>query len=747
MSTIKLRRSSVAGRIPTTAQLELGELAINTQDGKIYFKRYDAVANTESIIDISSNLDASSVLAQLLTVDGANTGLDADLLDGEEGTYYLDFGNFTNLPDPVLTVTGDVEGNTTFTDLGDANLTLELTDTGVASGSYGSASLIPTFTVDDDGRITSANTVAVAGVSTTTWATANNTFTIGTADGSFYHTIIEDFGDITTGDIGAEDITANNIVATTLNGRDITADGDKLDSLEDGIDLSLIGKVTGSGSSNTGILTITTSLEDTGVAANTYGSSTAIPVFTVDDDGRLTAASEVSVAGVDDFTYTSANNTITLETGDGTVFNVRTETEVTLTGKVTGTATATDGNLSIATELANTGVTANTYGSSTAIPILTVDEDGRITLASEASVSGVDDLGWTVANNTLTLSTGNGTDYNVVIDEFTDLTANTVNGRDITADGNKLDTIEEGATADQSNTEIFNAVLSLDGAGTGLDADLLDGSHKSDILAEAASNAAAAIGNGRVTVSGGDGIDVSAFFDLNDFSNTLITIDHSDTSSVANSDNADGTVLQDIAFDTFGHVQSVGTTDLDGRYYTETELDAGQLDNRYYTETELDAGQLDNRYYTETELDAGQLDNRYYTETEADANFVDVTGDTMSGDLTVNADIIQSESRTKSFKVTTTSTAQFALLAFAAADFGATEVLINTKQSSQRHMTKLLITHDGVTAVATEYGAVFTNAELATYDVAISGGNLELRATPASASSTAFNVVATLLDD
>ena len=57
----------------------------------------------------------------------------------------------------------------------------------------------------------------------------------------------------------------------------------------------------------------------------------------------------------------------------------------------------------------------------------------------------------------------------------------------------------------------------------------------------------------------------------------------------------------------------------DGRYYTETELDAGQLDTRYYTETELDAGQLDTRYYTETELDAGQLDTRYYTETELSA--------------------------------------------------------------------------------------------------------------------------------
>lgn len=739
MSTIKLRRSSVAGRIPTVEQLELGELAINTQDGKIYFKQYDAVANTESIIDISSNLDASSVLAQLLTVDGANTGLDADLLDGEEGSYYLDYNNFTNVPPATLdfTLEGKVTG-TAFSNTGVMTVQTELANTAVTAGSYGSASQIPTFTVDEDGRLTAANTVAVAGVSTTTWTTANNTFTIGTADGSFYHTTIEDF----------DDISANNITVDGLvDGRDIAADGAKLDLLEDGLDLTLTGKVTGTASSNTGVMTLATELEDTGVTANTYGSSTGIPVLTVDVDGRITAASETPVAGVDDFSYSAANNTITLETGDGSVFNVQTETEVTLTGKVTGTATATDGNLSITTELENTGVTANTYGSSTAIPTFTVDEDGRLTAAGEAAVSGVEDLTWTTANNTLTLETGSGVDYNVVISEFDNITANTVNGRDITADGNKLDTIDENATDDQTASEILTALLTVDGAGSLLDADLLDGSHKSDILADAANAAAAQVGNGRVTVSGGDGIDVNAFFDLNDFSNTLITIEHSDTSSVANSDNADGIVLQDIAFDTFGHVQSVGTTDLDDRYYTETELDAGQLDNRYYTETELDAGQLDNRYYTETELDAGQLDNRYYTETEADANFVDVTGDTMSGNLTVNADIIQTESRTKSFKLTTTSTSQVALLTFAHADFGASEVLINTTAGNDRHMTKLLITHDGSTAVATEYGAVFTNSELATYDVAISGTDLELRATPASVNSTVFNVVTTLLDD
>jgi hypothetical protein len=58
-----------------------------------------------------------------------------------------------------------------------------------------------------------------------------------------------------------------------------------------------------------------------------------------------------------------------------------------------------------------------------------------------------------------------------------------------------------------------------------------------------------------------------------------------------------------------------------------------------------DAGYLttatgDARYYTEVELDAGQLDNRYYTETEADSLFVDVAGDTMTGDLAMGGNEI-----------------------------------------------------------------------------------------------------------
>ena len=58
-----------------------------------------------------------------------------------------------------------------------------------------------------------------------------------------------------------------------------------------------------------------------------------------------------------------------------------------------------------------------------------------------------------------------------------------------------------------------------------------------------------------------------------------------------NLDNSDGTVIQDIqiTLDSNGHVttSTAGTIDLDGRYFTESELTGGMLDSRYYTESEL----------------------------------------------------------------------------------------------------------------------------------------------------------------
>lgn len=46
----------------------------------------------------SASYTASDVLTKLLTVDGAGTSLDADLLDGQQGTHYLTWANFTGKP-------------------------------------------------------------------------------------------------------------------------------------------------------------------------------------------------------------------------------------------------------------------------------------------------------------------------------------------------------------------------------------------------------------------------------------------------------------------------------------------------------------------------------------------------------------------------------------------------------------------------------------------------------------------------
>ena len=41
MSLIKLKKSSVPGRLPQAADLEYGEIAINYADGQLYYKKTD----------------------------------------------------------------------------------------------------------------------------------------------------------------------------------------------------------------------------------------------------------------------------------------------------------------------------------------------------------------------------------------------------------------------------------------------------------------------------------------------------------------------------------------------------------------------------------------------------------------------------------------------------------------------------------------------------------------------------------
>lgn len=60
MATIKVKRSAVAGRIPATTDLELGEIAINTYDGVAYIKKN--VSGTETVVSLGGNVELSQNL-------------------------------------------------------------------------------------------------------------------------------------------------------------------------------------------------------------------------------------------------------------------------------------------------------------------------------------------------------------------------------------------------------------------------------------------------------------------------------------------------------------------------------------------------------------------------------------------------------------------------------------------------------------------------------------------------------------
>ena len=184
----------------------------------------------------------------------------ADLVDGElcyakdqnklymvEGDTLtpLDYLGLTDVDEAVQDVIGNsLSGGTglTLTYDDDANtLVIDLDNTAVTAASYGSSTAIPVITIDEQGRITAADT------------------------------------------------------ATISTDMAIAGDGSTSDTISIGTDTLTFAGGTGLTSSVAND-TVTYDLDNTSVTEGTYGDADSVATFTVDSQGRLTAASNTDIS-------------------------------------------------------------------------------------------------------------------------------------------------------------------------------------------------------------------------------------------------------------------------------------------------------------------------------------------------------------------------------------------------------------------------------------------------------------------
>lgn len=184
---LKLKRTAVQGKVPTTTSLELGELAINTYDGRIFFEKDNGTPSIQSVVV------TDAVITGSINLTGAVTA-----------SYFKGDGSqITNLPpadvSQVATVTASFDNQSTI------SVTHNFNSKNVLVSVYGS----------NDSQI----------IPSSTTLTDNNTATIVLSSNQSGYVVVGKGGHIVSGSVDANNISGLDVKISELSTYKVAVSG------------------------------------------------------------------------------------------------------------------------------------------------------------------------------------------------------------------------------------------------------------------------------------------------------------------------------------------------------------------------------------------------------------------------------------------------------------------------------------------------------------------------------------------